>query len=87
VLIRQGRLDEAVKHYQEAVRLTPDYVEARCNLGHAYGAQGKLDEATSEFQAALRLKPDFEPAQRGLARITQQRQAGPLAPNSPVPLR
>ena len=87
VFVKQRKVDEAARHFAEAVRLMPDYVEARCNLGHAYLTQGKLDQAAAEFQEALRLKPDFEPAQRGLARLNQQRQAGPLVPNSPVPLR
>jgi len=83
VLIRQGKLDQALTNFAEAVRLMPDYVEARCNLGHAYLSQGKPYEAAAEFQEALRLKPGFEPAQRGMARLAQQRPA-PLAP---IPLK
>ena len=49
----------------------------------AYLSLGKPYEAAAEFQEALRLKPGFEPAQRGLARLSQKRPA-PLAP---IPLK
>ena len=33
-LLRQGKLDEAIGQYQEAIRLKPDYANAHNNLGH-----------------------------------------------------
>lgn len=86
VLMRQGKIKEAVQRFTEAVRLMPGYLEAHCNLGNAFIGQGRLAEATAEFEAALKVKADFEPARRGLARVAQARQPGPLVPNSPVPL-
>ena len=35
VLKKLGRVDEALSSYRDAVRLRPDYVEARNNLGNA----------------------------------------------------
>ncbi len=32
LLEREGRLDEAVRHYREVVRIDPDDVEGRINL-------------------------------------------------------
>ena len=55
-------------HFSEAVRLLPDWVEARCNLGNAYLAQGRTNEAVAAFNAALRIRPDFGPALLGLGR-------------------
>ena len=59
---------------------------SQCNHGNALIRLGKLDEAAAKFEAALKVKADFEPARRGLARVAQARQPGPLVPNSPVPL-
>ena len=55
---QQSRFDEAIREFQAALRLKPDYADAHDNLGLAYQQQGRLDEAIREFQAALRLKPD-----------------------------
>jgi tetratricopeptide (TPR) repeat protein len=57
-LAAQGKLDQAVAHYAEALRLKPDYAKAHNNLGIALAAQGKLDQAMVHYAEALRLKLD-----------------------------
>ncbi len=52
-------LDDAIAHYQEALRLKPDYPEALNNLGNAWRAQGKLDDALALYTTALQLEPEF----------------------------
>jgi len=71
----QGRLDDAVKEYQAAINLTPDYVDAYYNLGLVYRTQGRLDDAVREYQKAINLKPDLaEPhCSLGLVYRTQGR--------------
>ncbi|MGO8763563.1 MAG: tetratricopeptide repeat protein [Limisphaerales bacterium] len=59
VLLENGRTDEAISEAQEALRVDPDYVEARNSLGNALIEDGRIDEAISQFQAALRLNPDY----------------------------
>jgi tetratricopeptide (TPR) repeat protein len=56
-LFSQGRLAEAMAHYDEALRLKPGYAEAHNNLGLALFSQGKLTEAMANYAEALRLKP------------------------------
>jgi hypothetical protein len=33
----KGQIDEAIRQYQEAIRLKPDYAQARNNLARALG--------------------------------------------------
>jgi Flp pilus assembly protein TadD len=68
-LLAQGKLDEAIQHYSEALRLKPQFVEAWNNLGLALMMQGKLDEAVPCFAEALRLKPDNATAHKNLGAL------------------
>jgi tetratricopeptide (TPR) repeat protein len=48
VLYEQGKLDEALAAYREAMRIKPDFAEAHSNLGAAaLNEQGKRDEAVA----------------------------------------
>ena len=57
-LATQGKLDEAIAEFREAIRLKPDDAAAHYNLGNALHDHGKLDEAIAECREAIRLKPD-----------------------------
>lgn len=59
VLRAQGRLDEAVAEYREALRLKPMYPEAHYNLANLLAQQGHAGEAAEHYGAALRMRPDF----------------------------
>ncbi|HEY6327971.1 MAG TPA: tetratricopeptide repeat protein, partial [Blastocatellia bacterium] len=53
--LRDGRKDEeAVKEYQEAIRLKPTLVEARIGLARVLISLERLDEAETELREALR---------------------------------
>ena len=45
------KTDEALRNYQKAVALYPDYAEAWCELGKLQLAQNQLDEAQSSLGA------------------------------------
>ena len=57
---------EAIRAFQAALRLKPDYTEAHCNLGIALYRASRTDEAIRQFQEALRLRPDYGDARRNL---------------------
>jgi tetratricopeptide (TPR) repeat protein len=57
ILRQQGRLDEAVAHFTEAVRIRPGSPEAHRNLWLALSDQGKFDEAVASLSEAVRLDP------------------------------
>jgi len=65
-LERQGRLQEAVSHYNEALRIKPGFAKAHNNLGNALLSQGKAQEAVSHYNEALRMKPDYAKAHYNL---------------------
>ena len=58
VLIADGRVAEAIPHFQEVVRLKPDYAEGHNDLGVAFGKANRPREAIEAFGQAIRLKPD-----------------------------
>ena len=68
-LAEQGRLDEAVRHYAEALRIKPDFLPARINLGGALAGQDKFDEALAQYSEALRIAPDSADAHYNLANV------------------
>ncbi len=50
-----GQYDNAIRQFQIAVNLKPDYPNAYYNLGHAYEAKGDLQNALSNYQAVRTL--------------------------------
>ena len=54
-----GRLQEAIREYEQALRLKPDHAVAHNNLGIALFEQGRQQDAVGQFEQALRLRPDF----------------------------
>ena len=66
-----GRFDEALYHFDIAIRLKPDFAAARFNYGVALAKMNRLDEAKRQIEAALRYNPNFREAQQAL-QILQQ---------------
>ena len=69
----QGDIDGAIRHYIEAVRLTPPSYKNALRLGGILLLKGRAEEATVQFQEALRLNPGSPDAHSdlGLAREQQ----------------
>jgi len=63
---RQGKLDEAILHFSEALRIKPSYEKAHNNLAVALDDQGRLAEAIAHYRKALLIKPDYAEAHNGL---------------------
>jgi tetratricopeptide (TPR) repeat protein len=54
---RSGRMDEAIREYRAYLKLKPQSLEARGNLGAALAAQGLFADAIAEYKTALKLAP------------------------------
>jgi tetratricopeptide (TPR) repeat protein len=63
----EGRLEEAIAHYQRSIALRSDYAPVYSNMASALRAQGRLQDAVATYERALRLQPDFPDAQYNLA--------------------
>lgn len=61
-LLNQGRSEEAMHHYLEALRIKPDYAGAHNNLGVALKQIGRIEEAIRHYFQAVRIKPDYADA-------------------------
>jgi len=61
-----GRVDDAVREYGEAIRLAPDWAEARSDLGLTYFEQGRIDDSIRELGEAIRLAPGLAGAHSNL---------------------
>jgi len=78
----QGRLDDAISRYSEALRLRPDDANLRHDLGTALARQGRYPEATAQLFIALRLRPEFYEAQYNLGiSLLQQRRYAEAIPH------
>ena len=76
--VAQQRFAEAIREYEAALQIKPDFAEARHNLAVAhlnwatlYGQQGRQDEAIAEVELAAQL--GLEPARQLLAKLESSR--------------
>jgi len=56
-LAQKGESDEAMVHYQQAIRLEPNYADAYYNRGNLLLAKGQVDEAIADWEKTLQLQP------------------------------
>jgi tetratricopeptide (TPR) repeat protein len=68
-LTGQGRLDEALAHYQKALETVPDFALAHCSVGAILTARGRLDEALAHSQRAVELEPNNAMIQNTLGNV------------------
>jgi len=55
----KGRSEEAAEHFTEAIRLDPDSVEARIDLGIIYVKSGHPEKALDQCEQGLALEPNL----------------------------
>jgi len=80
ILGEQGKYDEAVPHFAEALRIKPDFFYALINMGLALAGQGKVNEAVDFYNRALKIEPNSSRAHLllGLTWANQEKKADAL---------
>ena len=71
-LQRVGQSQEAIFHYEEALRIKPDLAMVHNNFGIVLGQAGKIDDAIRHYEQALRIKPDYDDAHYNLGNALRQ---------------
>ena len=66
---QEGRLDQAIGGYQEALELAPASLPARIRLGEAQLAARRLDDARETLEKALEIDPGSAAALAGLGQV------------------
>ncbi len=68
-LFSKGKLEQAVKEYNEAIRAYPALAAAHNNLGSAHFAAGRFGEAAAAFRRACEIDPGYGQAYFNLALV------------------
>ena len=74
------RLDDAIRAYNNSIRLNPNFPSTHCNLGIALMQTGMTDAAIPEFMKAIELDAGTGPAYRGLIEALERKGINPGSP-------
>ena len=69
ILFVHGQIDEAIDHYEQALRLRDGNVGAQFGLARALAAENKTDAAIQHLQKTLKLQPDYLAASNDLGAL------------------
>jgi tetratricopeptide (TPR) repeat protein len=67
ILKNEGQVEQAVDHFNAALRIRPNSPEVHNNLANALSQLDRIDDAIKHYKKALQLKPDFAQAHYNLA--------------------
>ena len=70
--MKEGKVNEAVIEFRNALQIDPDFVPAVQGLGRAYAAKSWNGDALREFQRAQKLSPESLSIQVDLGRVLVQ---------------
>lgn len=70
-LKEQGKLDQAIANYQQALKIEPNNALAYNNLAEIYLLQGKIEAAIASCQNAIKLQPNLAAAYKNLGNCLQ----------------
>ena len=70
--VELGDQISAVKKYQKAILIQPDYAKAHYNLGALYHEMGKFDESIESYEKSLVIDPEYAEAHNNLANVLRE---------------
>src|SRR6516162_10540792 len=93
----KGDFDRAIRDFDQAIKINPNYVEALYSRGLTYSNKGLWDRAIQDYDEAIKLNPNYVRAisNRGSAYLAKRQydraiqdydQAIKLDPNEAIPL-
>jgi len=65
-LVKQGKLDDAISHYSQALQRNSELAYVHNNLGVALVKQGRMTDAIRHFSQALRINPEYAGAHNNI---------------------
>jgi Tfp pilus assembly protein PilF len=68
-LAADGKYEEAIAHYREAIKINPTFTITHFNLGAFLAAQGRNEEAIAHYLAAIKINPNYDDAYYNLANL------------------
>lgn len=66
-LAKEGKLDEAIRYYERALQIDPEFAVAHNNMASALARKGNLREARAHYEEALKISPFFAGAYANMA--------------------
>ena len=69
VFYDRGSYDEAIRHFEKSIEISPNVAMTYGNLGLAFSRQGQFDKAIPYFEKALKINPDYGDAHSNLGVI------------------
>lgn len=69
---KQGRLDDAIDEYKQALEQSPGYANANYNLALAYRARSQPERAAECFRQAVKADPEHAGALAGLGQLLHE---------------
>jgi Flp pilus assembly protein TadD len=61
------KVQEAISHCEQALRIRADFPEAHFDLGNAFLQEGEVQKAIVQYRLALKFRPDWIAARNALA--------------------
>jgi tetratricopeptide (TPR) repeat protein/peroxiredoxin len=72
IATREGRIDDAIQNFQQALRVSPHHLLTLDNLGNAYRLEKRWDEARSVLERAIEIAPEDAEANYSLGMVFAQ---------------
>ena len=72
IATREGRIDDSISCFQQALQSNPHHVAALENLGNAYRLEKRWDEARQALEGALEIAPEDPEANYSLGMVYAQ---------------
>jgi len=64
-----GQLDDAIKNYEDAIAIKPDYAKAHFNLAGSFHDLDQMEEAVKSYEKTIEIEPSYAEAHNNLGNV------------------